>query len=182
VLRDAPALGRGVLREQGVVAVTTDYVAFLRGISNVPMEPYRAALVDIGLTDVRSFGGTGNMLFRAGDSDRAALEESIAEAVGVETFVRSRSELAAVVSENPYTGRPGAGVFFARGPIDASQVAALMAGGFDGEPPVVAGSEVYFVHPLSRPGHKSIIDFERVLGVRGTMRAARVVARVLELM
>lgn len=161
--------------------MTTDHVAFLRGISNVPMQPYRAALVDIGLADVRSFGGTGNMLFGAGDMDRESLEGAIAEAVGVEAFVRTRPELAAIVSQNPYASRPGAAVFFARRPIDADREAVLMAGGFDGEPPVISGAEVYFVHPLRRPGRQSIIDLERELGVRGTMRAAHVVERVLQL-
>lgn len=162
--------------------MTTDHVAFLRGISNVPMEPYRAALVDIGLADVRSYGGTGNMLFRTDATDREALERSIAEAVGVEAFVRTRHELAAVVSQNPYVGVPGAVVFFARHSIDPDREDVLMAGGFDGEPPVVSGAEVYFLHPLRRPGWRSIIDLERELGVRGTMRAAHVVERVLGLM
>ena len=162
--------------------MTTAHVAFLRGISNVPMQPYRAALVDLGLADVRSFGGTGNMLFRTDATDLEALERSIAEAVGVEVFVRTRHTLAAAVSQNPYAGWPGAAVFFARRPIDADREADLMAGGFDGDPPVISGTEVHFVHPLRRPGRQSIIDLERELGVRGTMRAAHVVERVLELM
>lgn len=165
-----------------MAVTTTDHVAFLRGISNVPMQPYRAALDGLGLADVRSFGGTGNMLFRTGRVDRETLERIIAEAVGVEAFVRTRPELAAAMSQNPYSGRPGAAVFFARRPIDAGREADLMAGGFDGDPPVISGTEVYFVHPLRRPGRQSIIDLERELGVRGTMRASHVVERVLGLM
>jgi len=160
----------------------SDFVAFLRGISNVPMQPLRDALVGIGLTDVRSFGGTGNMLFCAKDSSRGALEVLIGDAVGVDAFVRSRSQLATVVAENPYADLPGASLLFARGPVDESRAAAFMTGGFQAQPPVVAGAEVYFVHPLRRPGHSGIIDLEHDLGVRGTMRASRVVARVLTLM
>jgi len=162
--------------------VGSDFVAFLRGISNVPMQPLRDALSDIGLTEVRSFGGTGNMFFCVGDMSRTTLEALIADAVGVEAFVRSRSEMAKVVSEDPYAGRFGAGVFFSNSPVDARQAASFLAGGFDGDPPVVARTEVYFVHPLRRLGRRSVIDFERELGVRGTMRASSVVARVLELM
>jgi uncharacterized protein (DUF1697 family) len=159
-----------------------DFVAFLRGISNVPMQPFRDALVGIGLTDVRSFGGTGNLLFRADYVDCQALERRIAGAVGAEAFIRTHSEMTAIVTGDPFTGRPGAGVFFSHVPLETQRTASLMAGGFEGEPPVVSGAQLYFVHPLRRTGRKSIIDLESELDVRGTMRASRVVTRVLELM
>jgi len=158
------------------------FVAFLRGISNVPMQPLRDALVDIGLTEVTSFGGTGNLVFSSGDSDRIALERRISEAVGVDTFVRNRNEVEAVVLSDPFAGQAGAAVFFMRGAVDATRASSLIAGGFEHDAPVVSGSQVYFLHPLRRPGRRSIVDLERELGVRGTMRASSVVARVLELM
>jgi len=159
-----------------------EYVAFLRAISNVPMQPFREALSDIGLTDVSSFGGTGNLLFSAEDTDRAALERRVTDAVGAEAFIRSRSELALIVAENPFADRPGAGLFFAHSQFSQSRVTAFLADGFEGESPVVSGAEVYFVDPLRRAGHTGSINLERELGVRGTMRASRVVARVFELM
>lgn len=160
----------------------TDLVVFLRGISNTPMQPLRDALSGIGLAEVRSFGGTGNLLFRTRDTDLPALEQRIESAVGVDAFIRSRSELVQVVAGDPFAGMPGASMFISHGIHDASRVESLFAGGFEGQPPVVSGAHVYFLHPVRRPGRRGIIDLERELGVRGTMRASRVVARVLELM
>ncbi|MGV8083618.1 MAG: DUF1697 domain-containing protein [Coriobacteriia bacterium] len=162
--------------------MSRDFAAFLRGISNVSMQPFRNALLEIGLTDVGSFGATGNMMFCSRDTDCVSLERRIADAVGVETFVRTRLEMSAIVSEDPYTGLAGASLFLFRGPIDESRVVSFLSGAFEGDPPVVIGTEVHFVHPLRRPGGKGIIDLERELGVRGTMRASRVVARVFDLM
>lgn len=159
-----------------------DHVAFLRGISNVPMQPFRAALEGLGLTSVESFGASGNLLFRAGDLDEARLEAMIERAVGAEAFVRSRTELAAIVEGDPYAGREGAGVLLARRPIDEAHAESLRRGGFDGPAPVIVGATVYFVFPLRRPGRKSGVDLERELDVRGTMRGSRVLARVLERM
>ena len=48
-----------------------------------------------------------------------------------------------------------------------------------GDSPVASGATVYFVHPTRLFGHTIIVDLERELGVRVTMRASRVVARVL---
>jgi len=162
--------------------VHSRYVVFLRGISNVPMQPFRQALPDIGLDDVVSFGGTGNLIFSSDETDRARLEQRIEAAVGVDAFVRSRDELQAVVAGDPFLGRAGAAVLFMHAPPDQDRASSLLAGEFQRERPVISDSQVYFMHPLQRPGRRSIIDLERELGVRGTMRASRVVARVLTLM
>jgi uncharacterized protein (DUF1697 family) len=162
--------------------MTADQAAFLRGISNVPMKPFRTAFERLGFSEVETFGATGNILFCAAENDASALESRIGEAVGAEAFVRSREELATIVAQNPYADSKGASVFLARHQIGQSQAESLSAGGFAGDPPVISGANVYFVYPTRRPGFKGVIDFERALGVRGTMRSARVIARVLEVM
>lgn len=160
-----------------------DFVAFLRGISNVPMRPFRDALSSIGLEDVVSYGGTGNLLFRAeADTDCAELRRRVEDAVRVEAFIRSRSEMATLVAKDPFAGQHGASVFLSHGPFDRDRISAFLGDGFAGEAPVVSGAEIYFMHPLRRPGRKGTIDLERELEVRGTMRASRVLARVFELM
>lgn len=158
----------------------SDYVVLLRGISHVSMRPLREALTNLGLEEVRSFGATGNFAFNAEDRSVATLESRIAEAVGVDAFVRMRSEFITIVREDPNAERPGAAVFFTHEEIGEAQCAALFEGGFQAEPPVISGSQVYFVHPLRRPERKGIIDLERALGVRGTMRASSVVRRIGE--
>lgn len=162
--------------------MTRDYVAFLRGISNVSMQRFRVALERLGFTFVGSFGTSGNLMFCLSGEDATSLESRIGDAVGVDAFVRTRSELSAIVAHDPYVGREGAAVFLAKHPIEQSQRESLQDGGFEGEPPVVSGATVYFVHPTRRPGRKAIVDFERELGLRGTMRSSKVVARVLDKM
>jgi uncharacterized protein (DUF1697 family) len=159
-----------------------DQAAFLRGISNVPMQPFRTAFERLGFTEVETFGASGNVLFCANETDASALESRVGETVGAEAFVRRREELATIVAHNPYADVKGASVFLAKHLIGQSQAESLFAGGFEGDPPVISGANVYFVHPTRRPGVTGVVDFERALGVRGTMRSARVIARVLGMM
>ncbi len=154
---------------------------FLRGIAHVPMAPLRDKLTRAGLKEVRSFGATGNFVFDI-DAPPVALEELIEDATGSEAFVRTRAELESIVRSDPYAGLAGAGVFLAKAPIPAQVAARFTQPGFDGPAPVIDGAVVYLVYPIHRPGKQANIDFERELGVRGTMRASRVVARVASLM
>jgi len=159
-----------------------EVAAFLRGISNVPMGPYRDALTRAGLADVVSFGATGNLMFNASDYDAAELEQRIAKLVGTAAFVRSRGELTEIVGQNPFRDRAGAAVLFMRGPVSEKRLHVLSGLKFEGDAPVVVGDNVYFVHPTQLCDRKSLFDFERELGVQGTMRGARVVGRVAEIM
>jgi len=160
-----------------------EYAVFLRAISNVPMAPFRASLVALGLTEVASFGGTGNLVFCSpADSDVSSLERRIARVLETDAFVRPKSELRGIVVDNPFRGREGASVFLASAPLEDAQRERLGDTEFDGERPVAIGSSVYFVHPTRVEGRQGIADFERILGARGTMRGARVVERVLGLM
>jgi uncharacterized protein (DUF1697 family) len=162
--------------------MTRDHAAFLRNNRTPRMEPLRAALVKLGLTEVGSFGASGNLVFHASNSDVARLERRISEAVGAEVFIRSRQELSAIVANDPYSGREGAGLFLARRPVEEGSAVFRNAFGPEGDPPVAFGTTVYFMNPTRLPGRNSVIDFERELGVRGTMRTSRVVARVLDMM
>lgn len=164
------------------IAIATDFAVFLRGISNVPMKPFREALSALGLTRVDSFGTSGNFVFCSSDEDRGLLEDRIGDALGTEAFVRSRDELTSIVAANPYADREGAAVFLAKRPIDEFRRTRMIEQGFEGDPPSFSESTIYFVHPTRRLGRKGVIDFERELDVAGTMRSSRVLARVLELM
>ena len=53
------------------------YVALLRAISNVAMQPFRQAMEELGFTDVASYGMSGNLLFNVDGSDIASIERSI---------------------------------------------------------------------------------------------------------
>jgi hypothetical protein len=156
----------------------TRYVAFLRAISNVSMEPFRRAMEDLGFADVESFGMSGNLLFNARNGRASSLEDRIAARVRTDAFVRTRLELARMLAGDPFRS---AVMFLAR-PPSAARHRAFRRLAFSGPRPVIRGKTVSFVYPSSLRGTRAPLDFEAVLGVRGTARSFRVVARVLERM
>ena len=162
--------------------MSREYAVFLRGVSNVPMEPYRSALAGLGLGEVDSFGASGNFVFSTPQRDSSSMAQLIGRTVSAEAFVRTRAELSRVIDENPYRGRAGAAIFLADRRLNDTDLGRLDVIEFEGARPVASEVGVYFVHPTRRRGLKGIVDFERELGVRGTMRAASVIERVFEMM
>jgi uncharacterized protein (DUF1697 family) len=93
------------------------HVALLRGINlgghkKVPMAELREVVASLGHADVATYIQSGNVVFSTEQTDTAALaaalEEAIAETIGVQArvVVLSREDLAQVVRDNPYTGEP----------------------------------------------------------------------------
>jgi len=88
-----------------------NYIAFLRGINvgghRVKMDRLREICAELGLTDVSTFIASGNVLFSTDSEDADGLRERIeghlANQLGYEvpTFLRSPSELAAIVAFRP---------------------------------------------------------------------------------
>jgi hypothetical protein len=85
------------------------------------MKPFRRALEELGFTDVESYATSGNLLFNARASDPAALERRIAARVGTAAFVRTRTEMARVVAQDPL----GAVVMFLAHPPAAAKKAGV---------------------------------------------------------
>ncbi len=89
-----------------------DYVAFLRGINlgkrRLKMERLRALGGELGFADVATFIASGNLIFASGARDAGKLEKKIethlAQALGydVDTFVRTRAEVAALAAARPF--------------------------------------------------------------------------------
>jgi uncharacterized protein (DUF1697 family) len=89
------------------------FIAFLRGINlgkrRVKMEALRAAFEELGFTDVQTFIASGNVAFTSTARGTTALETKIeaqlAKRFGydVDTFVRTRAEVAAVVAAEPFS-------------------------------------------------------------------------------
>jgi uncharacterized protein (DUF1697 family) len=87
------------------------YIAFLRGINvgghRVKMDRLRSIFAELGLKDVSTFIASGNVLFttESGDADglRKRIEGQLTSQLGYEvpTFLRSPSELAAIVAFSP---------------------------------------------------------------------------------
>jgi uncharacterized protein (DUF1697 family) len=88
------------------------FVALLSGVNvgkakRVPMAELRALLTDLGYTAVATLLNSGNAVFRAPRGTPAKLSATIAAAIStqlkveVPVIVKSASELAAIISENP---------------------------------------------------------------------------------
>jgi uncharacterized protein (DUF1697 family) len=91
----------------------TEYMAFLRGINlgkrRIKMDDLRALFAQMKFADVSTFIASGNVIFGSGMRDAAKLENLIerqlARALGyeVETFVRTRAEVAALAAAQPFS-------------------------------------------------------------------------------
>jgi uncharacterized protein (DUF1697 family) len=95
----------------------TAYVALLRavnvgGTGALPMAELQAMGEDCGFDNVRTYIASGNLLFESALDEaaiKAALEAKLEGRAGrpVEVFVRTHSELAAVIAANPFPDAHG---------------------------------------------------------------------------
>lgn len=157
------------------VGMQQRYIALLRAITNVEMKSFRVRMEELGFAHVQSYGTSGNLLFNADQSDRAALERRIAARFGTAAMVRTRRELAEIVAQDPYTSDI---LFLANAPTPAHRRTFLRLD-FETPRPVLRGKTLYFAHPARLRGKRTPFEFERALGVQGTARSARVVRELL---
>ncbi|MEU7765316.1 DUF1697 domain-containing protein [Nocardia sp. NPDC049190] len=90
------------------------YAALLRGIApsnpNMSNAKLRAVFEKLGFEGVASVLASGNIVFRSADTDVAALEERIQQAlirelgIGGGTIIRSYGELRALLDADPFPG------------------------------------------------------------------------------
>lgn len=136
----------------------TVHIALLRavnvgGTGKLPMSELKALAEGLGLRDVSTYIQSGNLIFRddedaasvAGRLD-AALGEKLGKPPGV--FVRSASELDAILASNPFPDATPSQLlvtFFAE-PLPDNALSGLVAP--DGEEVVVLGREIYVHYPI----------------------------------
>ena len=93
------------------------FVALLRGVNvgkakRVPMADWRAQLEGLGYTEVATLLNSGNAVFRARSGATRVHAQAISSAIerdlklSVPVVVKSSTELAAIVAENPYAAVP----------------------------------------------------------------------------
>jgi uncharacterized protein (DUF1697 family) len=151
------------------------YVVLLRAIANVSMKPFRDAMEEMGFTDVESYAASGNLLFDARTTDARALERRIGRRFGTDAFVRTRTELARVVAQDPLD----AIVMFLERPPTTARKRAFLDLDVREPRPVLRGRTLYLSYPLLLRGRRTYLDVEYALAVRGTFRTSRVVATLL---
>jgi uncharacterized protein (DUF1697 family) len=134
------------------------YVAFLRAINVggrfVKMERLRAEFEALAFRDVTTFIASGNVLFSTASEDAAALEQRIErrleKALGYEvaTFLRTPTELAALVRDEPYADREESATLwtgFLKSAVPDEIRAKLRALCCDAEDVDVLGREVFWL-------------------------------------
>jgi len=166
------------------------YLALIRAInvggnSVVKMADLRHALEGTDFTDVTTYIQTGNVIFGSSDTDSGRLarkmEKRLEASLGFKStvFVLSLDELRTAAARNPFAGSDErhevCHLMFLSGTPDPERRRMLM--GMQGEEYAfhVDGPVLYYAYPKASAGRRRNIDFEKVLGVRGTSRSRKVV-------
>lgn len=175
------------------------HIALLRGINvggnnKVPMAELRAAVSELGYTEVSTYIQSGNLLFRTAATDTAVLEEALAEVIAhtfgikIAVIVVTRDQLAAVLSANPYPDEPNPKyvhvVFLGAEPdpgrLDAARQTAAAKGSRD---TVTAGDRVLYLHTPDGYGTSELAKALVKLSTasKGTARNLSTTAKLLAL-
>lgn len=174
------------MREQG-------WIALLRAVNlgkrnKVPMGELRSALAELGCSDVRTYIQSGNVVLASADGRgelARKLEHAIADRFGVSSTVvlRSFEELRAVAAAHPFgTDTSHTMVAFLATLPAPAKLRSLQALEVAPDRFEVTGSDVYLHLPNGMQGARlSGAVLERQLGVQGTVRNWRTVARLVEM-
>jgi uncharacterized protein (DUF1697 family) len=172
----------------------TRYVALLGSINvggnRLKMTELREALEREDFTDVETVIASGNVLFSHDERPSDGLAEKIAYVVGdrfgIDTFaaVRTRDELAAAITDNPFRGENEdkfVHTVFLQHPLDRPAFEAFAAE-YQGPERVAAGTREYFVDFHERVADSRLGQAMRKLRLRGTARNVRSLQRILDKM
>lgn len=171
------------------------YVALFGSINvggnRLTMAELRSAFEAEGLTNVETVVASGNVLFDHDDRPTPGLEEKLElmmrQRFGMRSIaaVRSRDELAAAISDNPFatSGQPNLvhTMFLDRDP-DPAQFGVLVAD-HDGRGPerLAIGPRALYIDYVGGAGNSRLTGafIERRLDCRGTARNMRSLARIV---
>ncbi len=173
------------------------YVALLRAInvgghSTITMAELKGHFASFGVTNVATYIQSGNVLFTAPDGDRAALARGLAahlaRAIGYAgpVFLFSAADLQSAMANNPFEperldAEQACYLMFLSAEPDSGRRAALLARQGAEYRFAIAGKVLYYAYARALAGRRRTVDFESVLGVVGTARSWKVVARLAEL-
>lgn len=171
----------------------TVYAAFIRGINlgpsnKIAMPRLRELAEDVGWSDVASYINSGNLVFtstkRAATLERE-LARALAEEMGkpIDVTVRTRSELARIVADNPYPdGHPSrVNVAFLMNKLPPDVPERLSAMATEREPFDIRGTEIYVNYTDGLGRSKLAEKFASVIKVSATTRTIGTVTKVLAL-
>ena len=174
----------------------TVYVALLRGINVggnclVKMETLRTLCGTLKLRDAKTYVQSGNVVFRAADSDPVKLGRRLEDAIE-KTFghrppvmIRTAAELRDVAARSPFAGRDEIEggkliVTFLPGEPEAESREKVMALRTPPEELVLAGREMFLYCPNGMSKAKlNLAKVDRIL--RGTARNWNTVSKLIEM-
>ena len=173
------------------------FIAMLRGINVggshiVSMADLRALLTGLGLRKVQTHLQSGNAVFESDERDRVRLSGKIAQALErkfsfrVDTLLRTRAELAAVIANNPFARSKGIEpaklvVHFLPNPMgktERDEIAQLKAGR---EQIRFGDCELYIYFPDGQGRSKLPVALDRILKKTTTARNWNTVTKLVEL-
>jgi uncharacterized protein (DUF1697 family) len=172
------------------------YVAFLRAINvgghTVKMDHLRGLFEAMGFVNVETFIASGNVIFDSKSKNTRALERRIEQALQadlgypVTTFIRSVSELAAVVQYRPFEDCESDGNvlyigFVAEQPLEES-LQRLLSFRTEVDDFHVYGREVYWLcrKRLGESAFPGGAKFEKTLGMPATLRNSTTVVKIAQ--
>ncbi len=143
------------------------YIAFLRGMNlgnrRLKMDELRARFVELKFANVETFIASGNVVFESKERNAAKLtaqiEAHLAKKLGyaVDTFLRTRAELAAVAAFRPFAkadmDNPAHAIYcsFLREPLSAARARGLLARRTEVHEFRVQGREFYWLCRVRSP-------------------------------
>ena len=171
------------------------WIALFRAINvggkNVlPMKELTDVLAQLGLSDIRTYIQSGNVLFRSSLKDREALATKIREAIQLShgfkpvTILLNAAELAQAIAANPFAtaaAEPKSVHLYFLAQPPAPDLVALNALKASDEAFAIVGRVFYLHTPQGIGRSKLATGAEKHLGVEVTARNWRTANRILEL-
>jgi uncharacterized protein (DUF1697 family) len=173
------------------------YIALFRAINVgghaiIKMSELKKMFEQMGFTDVTTYIQTGNVIFSSHESDKKKLavliEKKFKSSTGHESkiFILTNDKLKKAVSKNTFEPEKHANeqlchLLFLSGKPDTAHIKELMK--LEGKEYRfnVHDDVMYYAYDKKFAGNRRFIDFENILGVKGTSRSWKVVNKLIEL-
>lgn len=173
------------------------FIALFRAINVgghavIKMSELKIMFEQMGFIDVSTYIQTGNVVFSSGEADKKKIEGQIEKkfksATGHESkiFILTNDKLIKAASHNPFEPEKHANeqlchLMFLSGKPDSAHIKELMK--LEGREYRfhVHDDVMYYAYDKKFAGKRRFIDFEKVLGVKGTSRSWKVVDKLISL-
>ena len=143
----------------------------------IPMADMRARTETLGYEDVSTYIQTGNILLTAKDS-AAKVTAALEKEFKTRAFVHTPAQLRKAAKDNPLRKKGWRShLLFCDG---KPELARLEEKGADQYRFAAKGKVLYYAFPEELAGKRRSLDFEKLAGVAGTGRSAKVVDEIIE--